>query len=254
MFETFNIPSFYVGTQAVLSLFSSGRTTGIVFESGEGVTQIVPVYEGYSIPHAVKKLNLAGQDLTSWMMKLLYEKGLEFHPEAEKEIVNDIKEKLCYVALDFDAEKKKAATSSEINRKYEHPHGCFNTIGNERFRCPEMLFKPYLNDMKCDGIHKVLFDSIMKCDKDIHKELFANIILSGGSTMYEGLADRLNKEITALAPPTMSVNLVAPSERKYEAFCGGSIIASLATFPQMVITKDEFEEFGAQIVHLKCFS
>jgi actin len=242
MFETFNVPSYYVCSQGALALYSSGRTTGIILESGDGVTQIMPIYEGYIVPRGCKRLNFAGCDLTELLVQLLMERGYTLNTKSQKEIVRDIKEKLCYVALDFDAEMEKAATSSEINRTYELPDGNVITVGNERFRCPEMLFKPYFDGMEYDGIDKTLFDSIMKCDIDVRKDLYANIVLSGGTTMYEGLADRLNKEITALAPPTMKVKIVAPPERKYAVWVGGSILASLATFPQMVITKDEFEE------------
>ena len=257
MFETFNVPSFYVAAQPLLSLYATGRATGVVLELGDGLSQILPIYESCPQLYAATKLNLAGSDITTMMMNLLAEKDCDFCNQvecnaAEVDIIRNIKEKLCYVALDFDAEMEKTFTSSEINRAYEHPNSIFITIGNERFRCPEMLFKPYFDGMEYDGIDKTLFDSIMKCDIDVRKDLYANIVLSGGTTMYEGLADRLNKEITALAPPTMKVKIVAPPERKYAVWVGGSILASLATFPQMVITKDEFEEAGAWIVHRKC--
>jgi actin len=253
MFETFNVPSFYVGIQAVLSLYSSGRTTGIVFDAGDGVSHTVPIYEGYSLPHAIMRLNLAGRDLTAWMVKLLTERGHEFSTSAEKEIVRSIKESLCYVALDFDEEMAKAASSSDIERTYELPDGNVLTVGNERFRCPEMLFKPHFDGREYDGIDKTLFDSIMKCDIDVRKDLYANIVLSGGTTMFPGIAERIEKEVTALAPPTMKVNAVAPDERQYYTWIGGSMLASLSTFPQMLITKDEYEDEGPGIVHRKCF-
>ena len=253
MFETFNVPSFYVGIQAVLSLYSSGRTTGIVFDAGDGVSHTVPIYEGYSLPHAIKRLNLAGRDLTAWMMKLLQTAGYTFTTTAEKEIVRDIKEKKAYVALDYEAELQKAETSEEIKVNYELPDGQVITFGKERFQCPELLFKPSMNGIEADGIDKTTYDSIMNCDIDVRKDLYANIVLSGGTTMFEGIAERMEKEITALAPSTMKVKVIAPPERKYAVWIGGSILASLATFPQMVITHEEYNEAGPSIVHRKCF-
>ena len=253
MFETFNVPSFYVGIQAVLSLYSSGRTTGIVFDAGDGVSHTVPIYEGYSLPHAIKRLNLAGRDLTAWMMKLLQTAGYTFTTTAEKEIVRDIKEKKAYVALDYEAELQKAETSEEIKVNYELPDGQVITFGKERFQCPELLFKPSMNGIEADGIDRTTYDSIMNCDIDVRKDLYANIVMSGGSTMFEGIAERMEKEITALAPPTMKVKVIAPPERKYAVWIGGSILASLATFPQMVITHEEYNEAGPSIVHRKCF-
>jgi actin len=216
MFDTFNVPSFYVGIQALLSMYSSGRTTGIVLESGDGVTQIVPVYEGYSLQHAITRLNLAGRDLTAWMVKLLSERGHEFSTTAEKEIIRDIKEKLSYVALDFEAEMQKAASSSEIDRSYELPNGVEIMVGSERFKCPEMLFKPYFDGKDdYDGVDKTLFASIMKCDIDVRRDLYANIVLSGGTAMFPGIAERVEKEMVGLAPPTMKIKVIAPEERKY---------------------------------------
>jgi actin len=127
------------------------------------------------------------------------------------------------------------------------------TIGNERFRCPEVLFNPSMVGMEASGVHDTTFNSIMKCDVDIRKDLYSNIVLSGGTTMFPGIADRMSKEITALAPSAMKVKVVAPPERKYSVWIGGSILASLSTFQQMWISKSEYDEAGPNIVHRKCF-
>jgi len=252
-FETFNVPSFYVSVQAVLSLYASGRTTGIVLDSGDGVTHTVPIYEGYALPHAIARIDLAGRDLTDYMMKLLLEVGCSFSSSAEREIARDIKEKVSYVALDFDAELKSFQESASKDVQYTLPDGNIVTVGNQQFRCPELLFNPSKIGKEFPGIHELTFQSIMKCDVDVRKELYNNIVMSGGTTMFNGIAERVNKEIVALAPSTMKIKVVAPAERKYSVWIGGSILSSLSTFQTMWITKSEFEESGPTIVHRKCF-
>ena len=241
-FEAFNSPAMYVAIQAVLSLFHSSRTTGIVLDSGYGVTHAVPIYEGWPFHHAIMRLDLAGYDLTSYLMKIL---NIPYF-----RTINEMKEGLCYVALDYEQELTTAA-SSPLEERYELPDG--QVIGNERFRCPEIMFQPSFLGIKSSGIHEITYNSIMKCDVDIRKDLFANTVLSGGSTMFPGIADRMMKEIAALAPSATEVKIIDPPKRERSSWIGGSVLASLSGFQNAWITKEEYEEYGPSIVHSKCF-
>eukprot|EP00915_Cephaloidophora_sp_WS-2016_P005582 GHVH01007414.1.p1 GENE.GHVH01007414.1~~GHVH01007414.1.p1 ORF type:complete len:378 (+),score=62.34 GHVH01007414.1:246-1379(+) len=252
MFETFNVPGTFIQIQAVLSLYASGRTTGLVMDSGDGVSHTVPIYEGYSMPHCVERLDLAGRSLTDYMVKILNYRGHQFTTTAEHEIVREIKENLCYVTQDYEAEVKKSEETDECEANFELPDGNSISIGQERFQCPESLFQPSLMGREAVGIHMITYNSIMKADLDIRKDLYQNVVLSGGTTMYDGIGERMTKEIQALAPSSMQVKVIAPPERKFSVWIGGSILSSLSTFASSWITRDEFDEVGPSIVHRKC--
>ena len=172
----------------------------------------IHIYEGRTLPQAISRLNLAERYPTGYLMKILTKLGHCFTTTAEQEILRDLKEKHSYAALDV-AEEMQAAESGEHDIIYELPDGIIITVGNERFRCAEVLFQPTLIGMEADGIHPTVFDSIMKCDVDIRKDLYANVVMPGGTTMFECIAERMERELTALAPPTMSIKVIAPPER-----------------------------------------
>jgi actin-related protein len=252
MFETFQVKNMYVALQAVMSLYAAGRTTGLVTDAGDGVSHTIPVFEGYSISHAVEKMEIAGRVLTNWMQKLLLGTGESFTSSAELEIVKDIKEKLAFVAQNYDEEFAACNSSSAEDKQYTLPDKRVITVpGYVRMQCPELLFKPELNGMSCKSLHHLAWASVQGSDIDVRKDLMKNIILSGGTTMYEGIADRLKNELTALAPAGAEIRVVASSDRKYAVWKGASTLASLSTFASSWVTLEDYQEHGAAVIHRK---
>ncbi|ETO13361.1 hypothetical protein RFI_24017 [Reticulomyxa filosa] len=239
----------YMAFQSQLSLFASGRINGLVMDLGEGVSQAVPIYEGYAVHEAVSRSSVGGSELTTFLKQYLRDRGYEDFPRG---IVKKIKESLAHVIDDFEMEYRKSICG-DLEKCYELPDGCVITVAFERFICAEALFHPKLLNIEDEGIQTLAYQSIIKCDLDIRKELFHNIVLSGGTSLIANLDDRLLKDVVALVPLHTKVKVIAPSERKYSAWTGGSILANLNSFQDMWITKHEYDEHGSGIINKKCF-
>ncbi|CAN0041469.1 unnamed protein product [Pylaiella littoralis] len=246
-FENFGVPAMFCAPQAILSLYSSGRTTGVVLDSGDGVTHCVPVYEGFAVRHAITRIDVAGRDVTERLQLLLRRAGHNLHTSAEMEVVRQMKEELCYVAFNPSTEEDVKQPDSI----YKLPDGQTIGVGPERYRAPECLFHPEQMGSECMGVHDCLLKGIMRTDMDMRRTLFGQVVLSGGTTLFPGFGDRLLNEVRKQAPKNLKIRITAPPERKFSTWVGGSILASLATFKDMWVTRDEFREHGPSIMDSK---
>lgn len=252
MFEHFNVPSLYVAYQPILALYASARTSGIVVDCGEGSTCITPVYDTYYVRSAACRHNVAGNAVTEYLKRLLPDVGCRLFTSAEHQIARDMKEKLCYVATNYQEESLNAANNYHLPVAYELPDGQNVILATERFRAPELLFSGSLNGYEYFGIHKAIWQCIQDCEPSLRKDMLGNILLTGGSTMFRGFMERLRIEMTALAPPGTPVNVSAPSNRKHTVWLGGSILASLEAFQTLWVTRGQYQEYGPDIVNTRC--
>ena len=245
-FETFGAPALFFAPPAVLSLYASGRTTGVVLDVGEGVTHAVPVYEGFALPHSVTRSDVAGRDVTRQMQLLLRRSGLSLTTTAEADLVKTMKEESCFVTrtpLVDDSTEKDSRT------QYTLPDGQGVTLSTERYQAPNILFDPSLIGSEEAGVADVLVDSIMKSDIDLRSTFFSQVVLAGGSTLLPGFGDRMLYEVRSRSPSHTKIRISAPPDRVNSAFVGGSILGSLATFKSMWTSKTDYEEHGSNILH-----
>lgn len=264
MFEKYGFKSCYIAIQAVLTLYAQGLLTGVVVDSGDGVTHVVPVYEGFSLPHLIKRLDVAGRDVTRYLIKLLLLRGYAFNRTADFETVRQMKEQLCYVGYDLELEKRLANETTVLSRSYTLPDGRVIRMGGERFEAPEVLFQPHLIDVDGGGMADQLFDCINKADVDTRPEFYNHIVLSGGSTMYPGLPSRLEKEIKNLylakvlkgnraTLAKFKCRIEDPPRRKHMVFLGGAVLAEIMKDKDHFwMNKSEYEEQGEGVLR-KCF-
>ncbi|CAD7922516.1 unnamed protein product [Amoebophrya sp. A25] len=252
LFDSFGAPAVCVVIQAVMSLYSMGRTTGVVVDAGDGVTHVVPIYEGFAFPHAVQRLDLAGRDLTENMRLLMQRRGFNFETSSERDLLGKMKEQLCYVALDVDAETQKVQKNSEMELDYELPDGRLVTIAEERFLTPEPLFKPMLIGKEAPGVAEQVSRCIKIVDIDLRRDMYYNVVLSGGTTLFPGLPERLQFELTRLAPPKCQPRVLLPETRRYVVWKGAAVLAQMPNFGKMCVWRNEYDDIGSHVVHSRC--
>ncbi|KAK0086328.1 hypothetical protein PV325_003335 [Microctonus aethiopoides] len=260
MFEKYGFAGTYVAVQAVLTLYAQGLITGVVVDSGDGVTHICPVYEEYALPHLTRRLDIAGRDITMYLIKLLLLRGYAFNHSADFETVRMLKEKLCYIGYNVESEEKLAVETTVLVESYTLPDGRVIKVGGERFAAPEALFQPHLINVEAPGIAELVFNTIQSADIDMRSELYKHIVLSGGSTMYPGLPSRLEREIKQLYLQRVLKNDVSKlgkfkikiedsPRRKDMVFIGGAVLADLTRDRESFwITREEYEEKGLSVL------
>ncbi|KAI8142058.1 actin family [Fennellomyces sp. T-0311] len=256
MFEEYGFQGIYVAIQAVLTLFAQGLMSGVVVDSGDGVTHIVPVYQGYAPANLTRRLDVAGRHVTRHLIDLLLRRGYAFNRTADFETIRQVKEKLCYVSYDLQLDQKLGNETTTLVESYELPDGRVIKVGSERFEAPECLFQPNLVDVEGKGMAELLFDTIQSADIDIRSDLYKHIVLSGGSTMYPGLPSRLEKEMKQLYlvnvlngdPSRLSkfkIRIEDPPRRRHMVYLGGAVLADIMkNKDSWWVTKQEWDEMG----------
>jgi actin beta/gamma 1 len=269
-FETLRTPAVHLAVAPLLSLLAAGKTTGTVVDVGERFATTLCCLEGSVLPHTVRsQAGLGGQALSAFLLKLATERGYAFagasfeRPE-DLALFRRIKEQVGYVAQDFDEMMWAAEAGGGYTRRgneipfpyaeeeFTLPDGNVLTFGNERFRCGEALFQPCFVGKEDEGIHESAYCSLMSVDHDVRRQMWA-VVLSGGSTLFPGLDERLKKEMYCLAPGNVNTNSLssAPS-RPCSAWVGGSLMASASSFGQTGVSREEYEESGPSAIRM-CF-
>lgn len=247
MFEKLKVKSLAIFNTAVLSLFSTGRTRGLVVESGQGITHAVPVFEGYAIPHAIFKMEIAGQDITDKVRQQM-EQEFGIEQAHNLQVMQALKEKVCTVAGSYFAAMKGPDASDEEAKSFELPDGKIIQVSKAiRTGSPEILFGD--GDPNNPSVQKICNEAITTCDLDFRQDLVRSLVVAGGTSMLPGLASRLKSELASTLPSELArqVEVCVDSQRRHAAWIGGSMFASLSTFDQVAITKQEYEEGKADV-------
>ena len=249
LFEFFGVAGLSFIPQPLLTLYSVGKTTGLVIDSGDCLSHTIPVYEGYIIEHAMNSLNLGGRDVTNYLQRILCHKGFRFTTSAEHHFVREIKEELCYVAGNY--EKEKTVELSKLEKPYELPDGQLIKLDEELFECTELLFKPHLFGKECEGLAELVFKSFSSSPLDVRREFYSSIVLAGGNTLFPGFQNRIKFELENEEKSFRPFKVIADPMRQFSAWMGGSVIASLPTFEDVVVSFEDWEDYGPKSLYHK---
>ena len=237
LFEKIGVGAINIEPQAKCSLFAEGIDTGIVLDSGDGVTHCIPVSDGAILKHSIERMDIAGRHVTEYLVRLLQKKGYAFNSSADFDFVRELKEKYCFVSNDIESDRKLERETSYYNSYHLLPDETRIRISDEKFEAPEILFNPSLIGKEYDGIPYMMMKSINKCPIDCRKGLYSGIVLSGATTLFPGFASRIENEIKKLYKETalklakekkikININVIDSPKRKYSVFIGASIIAN----------------------------
>jgi len=238
--EHYQCNAFYPVLDSMLTLYAGGFRTGLVIEIGDSLTRIVPIYEGYKLDHAIRILEIGGRTLTKFMEKILGAKGYSSDSSIRKELVRALKEKACFVSLDYKEDLKRV---EQYEKQYSLPDGSTISLARERFEVPELLFSPSM-ELEEVSLPEAIMDVIEMCDLDVRPDLLNNIFLSGGSSMFPNLKSRiyleLELELARRKKKSQVIKIIAPRERIFSVWVGGSILGMIPEFEQNWITRAKY--------------
>ncbi len=256
LFEKIGVAAVNIEPQAKCSLFSEGIDTGIVLDSGDGVTHCIPVSNGAILNHTIERMDIAGRHITEYLVRLLQKKGYAFNSSADFDFARELKEKYCFISNDIESDRKLERQTTFYNTYHLLPDETRIRISDEKFEAPEILFNPSLIEKEYDGIPMMMMKSINKCPIDCRKGLYNAIVLSGANTLFPGFASRVENEIKAIYKKTalklakekrikININVLSNPKRKYSVFIGASVVAKHYSNNDMDnywITRDEWLE------------
>lgn len=270
MMETFNVHSLYLGAAPVFSLYAYGMTTGVVIDAAFDNTSVVPIHEGYALGRHITSSPVAGEALTSYLSRLLESKGYGFSTLNERDLVNTVKETMCYVRVSH-------VDPVPPGDAFVLPDGQSIPIEEERYQCPEAMFNHSIlgesfvskNKVWADAGHEfepslpkgvswLTYAAINNCEASLRHQLFESIVLAGGSSLFLGMQKRIHSEITQLyremhqGAGLIPISVEEMPCRQSSAWLGGSMLSTITMFPHLTVSRQEYEETGSRIIHCKC--